>query len=235
MKKVYLFVVAMAIVIPMLMTTSLNYNIQTNSIQVFAQTNNNNNNINTSSDTTSPKDIVNMATSGQKVVLRGIESSKLFNNATINTGEKPQGVSILTNLPDGTIYSGTISFTATKPVEVGISYRLPVDNSTYSNIDTKTLGDLYLAYIHAGGNGEAGTPGVLSTASVIVPDYGTHPPYFSASIPFVGDTLWLRTLNGEPFVVAYAVSADVVKPLNVVNLDSAINANKGNVTNSSQG
>jgi hypothetical protein len=225
MKKVYLFV-TMAIVIPMLMATSLNYNIQTNSIQVFAQTNPTNNNINTSSDTTSPKDIVNMATFGQKVVLRGIESSKIFNNATINTGEKPQGVSILTNLPDGTIYSGTISFTATKPVEVGISYRLPVDNNTYSHMDTKTLGDLYLAY-HHNDKGEAGTPGILSAASVIVPDYGTHSSYFSASIPFVGDSLWLKTLNGEPFIVAYAVSADIVKPLNVVNLDSSINATKG--------
>ncbi|MGN6348083.1 MAG: hypothetical protein ACTHME_10325 [Candidatus Nitrosocosmicus sp.] len=221
MKKVYLFV-AMAIVIPMLMTTSLNYNIQTNSIQVFAQTNNNN----TSSDTTSPKDIVNMATSGQKVVLRGIESSKIFNNATINTGEKPQGISILTNLPDGTIYSGTLSFTATKPVEVGISYRLPVDNNTYYHMNTKTLGDLYLGY-HHNDKGEAGTPGILSAASVIVPDYGTHSPYFSASIPFVGDSLWLKTLNGEPFIVAYAVSADIVKPLNVVNLVSSINATKG--------
>ena len=111
MKKVCLFV-AIAIAIPMLMATTLNCNIQTNSIQVFAQTNTNNN-INTSSDTTSPKDIVSTTTAGQKVVLRGIESSKIFNNATINTGEKPQGVSILTNLPDGTIYSGTISFTAT--------------------------------------------------------------------------------------------------------------------------
>ncbi|MGN6560035.1 MAG: hypothetical protein ACTHJ2_05865 [Candidatus Nitrosocosmicus sp.] len=233
MEKLYLFV-AIAIAIPMLMATTLNCNIQANSIQVFAQINNNNNN-NNPTNTISPKDVVSTTTAGQKVVLRGIESSEKYNNASLKTGDKPQGVNILPNLQDGTIYTGIVSFTATKPVEVGISYRLPVDNNTLSHIDTKTLGDLYLAYLHAGGKGESGTPGVLSTASVIVPDYGTHPPYFSASIPFVGDSLWLRTLNGEPFVVAYAVSADVVKPLNVVNLDSAINANKGNVTNSSQG
>jgi hypothetical protein len=229
MEKLYLFV-AIAIAIPLLMATTLNCNIQTNSIQVFAQPNNNN-----ATNTISPKDIVSTTTAGQKVVLRGIESSENYNNATLKTGEKPQGVNILPNLPDGTIYTGIVTFTATKPVEVGISFRLPVDNSTLSHIDTKTLGDLYLAYLHAGGKGESGTPGVLSTASVIVPDYGIHPPYFSASIPFVGDTLWLRTLNGEPFVVAYAVSADIVKPLNVVNLNSAINSNKGNITNSSQG
>jgi len=233
MEKLYLFV-AMVIAIPMLLATTLNYNIQANSIQAFAQTSNNNNNNQTNA--ISPQDIVSTTTAGQKVILRGIESSIKYNNATLNTGDKPQSVPILTNLPDGTIYTGIVTFTATKPVEVGISYRLPIDNSTLSHIDTKTLGDLYLAYHHEG-KGEAGTPGVLSASSVIVPDYGTHSPYFSASIPFVGDSLWLATLNGEPFVVAYAVSADVVKPLNVVNLDSAINANanKGNTTNSSQG
>ena len=234
MEKLYLFV-AMAIAIPMLMATTLNCNIQANSIQAFAQTNNNNNNNPTN--TISPQDNVSTTTTtnGQKVVLRGIESSEKYNDGTLKTGDKPQVVNILPNVRDGTIYTGTVSFTATKPVEVGISYRLPVDNSTLSHIDTKILGDLYLSYLNAGGKGEAGTPGVLSTPSVIVPDYGTHSPYFSASIPFVGDSLWLRTLNGEPFVVAYAVSADIVKPLNVVNLDSAINANKGNTTNSSQG
>ena len=230
MEKLYLFV-AMAIAIPMLMATTLNYNIQASSMQVFAQVNNNNNN---PTNTISPQDTVNTTTTpGQKVVLRGIESSEKYSNATLNTADKPQSVPILTNLPDGTIYTGIVTFTATKPVEVGITYRLPIDNNTYSHIDTKTLGDLYLAY-HHNDKGESGTPGVLSASSVIVPDYGTHSPYFSASIPFVGDSLWLATLNGEPFVVAYAVSADIVKPLNVVNLDSVINANKGNTTHSSQ-
>ena len=46
-------------------------------------------------------------------------------------------------------------------------------------------------------------PGVFSAPSVIVPDYGTAPPYFSASIPFVGDSVWLRTINGEPFIAVY--------------------------------
>ena len=234
MEKIHLFV-AITLAIPMLMATTLNYNIQMNSIQAFAQTNSNNNNNNTNnpSYTISPKDTVNITTPGQKVVVRGIESSEIYNNATLNTADKPHSVPILTNLPDGTIYTGIVTFTATKPVEVGISYRVPIDNNTYSHIDTKTLGDLYLAY-HHNDKGEAGTPGVLSASSVIVPDYGTHSPYFSASIPFVGDSLWLATLNGEPFVVAYAVSADIVKPLNVVNLDGAINATKGNTTYSSQ-
>jgi hypothetical protein len=228
MKQVHYYI-AMAIAIPILMTT-LSYNIQLFHIQAFAQSNfNNNNNF---SHTSNTKDVLNTVASNQKVVLRGIESSKIFNNATLNTGEKPQGVSILTNRPDGTIYTGIVTFTATKPVEVGISNRLPINNNTFSQIDTKTLGNLYTGYHND--KGEAGTPGILSTASVIVPDYGTHSPYFSASIPFVGDSLWLRTINGEPFIVAYSVSADIVQPLNVLNLSSAINATKGNTTFSSQ-
>lgn len=223
MKKVYYYVI-IAIITPILMTI-LSINIQLLQIQSFAQTNENNKNVSNADNT---KNVINTAASGQKVVLRGIESSKIFNNATINTGEKPQGVSILTNRPDGTIYTGVVTFTATKPVEVGISYRLPIDNNTFSQIDTKSLGNLYTRYHND--KGEAGTPGILSTASVIVPDYGTHTPYFSASIPFVGDSLWLKTINGEPFVVAYAVSADIVQPLNEVNLDSVINATKDNTT-----
>ena len=85
-------------------------------------------------------------------------------------------------------------------------------------------GNLYTGYHND--KGEAGTPGNLSTASVIVSDYGTHSPYFSTSIPFVGDSLWLKTIDGEPFIVVYAVYADIIQPLNVLDLDSATNAVK---------
>jgi len=228
MEKVYLFV-AMAMAIPVLMATTLNYNIQMNPIQAFAQNNNNSNN---SIHTISPKDIVNMTTPGQKVVLRGMVSSESYNNWTLKTGDKPHAVSILPNRPDGTIYTGIMTFTATKPVEVGISYSLPIDNSTLSAIDTKTFGNLDIGYRHD--KVESGFPGDVGTLFVIVPDYGTESPYFSASIPFVGDSLWLRTLHNEPFIAAYAVSADIVQPLNVLKLDSATNATKANTTYNSQ-
>ncbi|MGD9532790.1 MAG: hypothetical protein AB7V56_03355 [Candidatus Nitrosocosmicus sp.] len=58
-----------------------------------------------------------------------------------------------------------------------------IDNDTFFNIDTKELGNLYAGY-HKDKD-ERGTPGEISVASVIVPIYGTHVPYFSASIPFV--------------------------------------------------
>jgi len=80
---------------------------------------------------------------------------------------------------------------------------------------------LYSAFHHD--KGENGTAGEISVGSVIVPDYGVAPSYFSASIPFVGDSLWLRNTNGEPFIAAYDVSADIVQPIGVVDLDSALN------------
>ena len=51
---------------------------------------------------------------------------------------------------------------------------------------------------------------------------GTAPPYFSASILFVGDSVWLRTINGEPFIAVYEVFAKIVQPEGVVDLETAL-------------
>ena len=48
--------------------------------------------------------------------------------------------------------------------------------------------------------------------SVIIPDYGTAPPYFSASHPFAASSIWLRTPHGDPFIGVYEVVAEVVQP-----------------------
>ena len=48
--------------------------------------------------------------------------------------------------------------------------------------------------------------------SVIIPDYGTAPPYFSASLPFAASSIWLRTPHGDPFIGVYEVVAEVVQP-----------------------
>lgn len=44
--------------------------------------------------------------------------------------------------------------------------------------------------------------------------------HFSASIPFVGSSVFLTT-EGEPFVAVYEVVADVLQPQLVVDIDSA--------------
>lgn len=38
------------------------------------------------------------------------------------------------------------------------------------------------------------------------------PPYFSTSLPFAANSIWLRTPHGEPFIAVYEVAAEVVQP-----------------------
>ena len=65
-------------------------------------------------------------------------------------------------------------------------------------------------------------PGNISAVSRIIPDYrgGSTSPYFSASIPFVASSVVLRT-NGEPFIAAYEVSADIVQPKIIKHIENA--------------
>ena len=70
----------------------------------------------------------------QPLVLRGIVSSEDFNNVTLKAGEDPSGAPLLPNRDYGTIYTGIVTFTTTKPVEVGISHRLHIDNNTFSSL-----------------------------------------------------------------------------------------------------
>jgi hypothetical protein len=44
------------------------------------------------------------------------------------------------------------------------------------------LDDLLIG--HQTNRGEKDLPGVIAVPYVIIPDYGTAPPYFSASFPF---------------------------------------------------
>lgn len=196
---------------------------------VFAQSINSINN-SSSSNTISTEQIVNSTSPGQPVVLRGIVSSEDYKGESVNSNDSLYGAVLLPNRPDGSIYKGILTFTATKPVEVGFAHRLHIDNSTLSKLDKEQFGSLYA--VHPLDQGEKGTPGQLSTLSIVVPDYGTAPPYFSGSIPFVGDGVFLQTTNDEPFIAEYELYADIVQPIGVVDL-SIPNETSLNSTNSS--
>ena len=160
----------------------------------------------------------NTTVPGDTIVHRGMISSEEPAHLVLRPGEVNHGVEILPHRPDGATYSGVLTFTATKPVEVGFGHRLHVHNSTLSQFETETLGSLYKRH-HVDSN-EHITPGIISVPSRIIPDYGTSPPYFSASIPFVGSSVFLTT-TGEPFVAVYEVVAQVLQPQLVVDVDSA--------------
>jgi hypothetical protein len=156
------------------------------------------------------------ATSNEKTVVhQGIIASGPNPQIKPEPNEGRQSAVILPYRSDGSIYRGTLTFTATKPVEVTFSHRIPIDNTTYSQLNVQKHGKLFVRHLTA-------FPGNLSAPSRIIPDYrgGSTSPYFSASIPFVASDVVLRT-NGEPFIVSYEVSADIVKPKIINHLENA--------------
>ncbi|HEY6885442.1 MAG TPA: hypothetical protein VI278_15520, partial [Nitrososphaeraceae archaeon] len=97
---------------------------------------------------------------GEYILHRGIISSEPGQPEQL----KVQRTIILQHRHDGKDYTGTLTFTASKPVEVLFGHRLNIDNNTLSNIDMKKLGSLFLVNpIHR----NAGY--VLSAPSVIKP------------------------------------------------------------------
>ncbi len=123
--------------------------------------------------------------------------------------ERLESVVVLPYRSDGSVYKGVLTFTATKPVEVTFSHRIPIDNTTLSQIDTQKFGHLFVRNLTA-------FPGNVSAPSRIIPDYsGSASPYFSASIPFVASSVVLRT-NGEPFIAAYEVYADIIQQPKII-------------------
>ncbi|MGZ5549702.1 MAG: hypothetical protein ACXW07_02775 [Nitrososphaeraceae archaeon] len=101
---------------------------------------------------------------------------------------------ILPPRDDGAIYQGTLTYTASKPVEVVILQNFANETAvdpTYGAIATAPLGE--------------GTVAI----SLLTPQYTG--PINAASIPFAGNALALHTLNGEPFAATYTVTGDVAQ------------------------
>jgi hypothetical protein len=118
--------------------------------------------------------------------------------------EAHQSITILRLKEGNPVYEGTLSFTASKPVEVQILQR----NMTQSNFITGTtiptippeFGTMTILPL-PGGNGQ-----VIS--SLVLPTYPADATSFSASIPFVGNGLALHNVQGDPFVATYTVVAE---------------------------
>ena len=166
-----------------------------------------------------PNDDNNNTNSKENILHRGIISSEPGQPEQL----KVQRTIILQHRQDGRDYTGVLTFSASKPVEVLFGHRLNIDKKL-TDIDKKKFGDLFLVNpIHP----NAGY--ILSAPTVIKPDYkGSAPPYFSASIPFVASSVVLRTLGGVPFIAAYEVYAHIGQPKLINNLTSAENPDSNN-------
>ncbi len=160
------------------------------------------------------------ASPGQTIFYRGIEASKEPVHLNFPQQDRQQQtLNILPHRDDGASFKGVLTFTATEPVDIGIGHRVSLDNSTFSQIESDELRELFT--VQHNDKGDVGVPGIVSAPSRITPDYGISPPYFSASIPFVGSSLFLSTMPGEyePFVAVYEVSAEIIQPQDFVDLD----------------
>jgi hypothetical protein len=156
------------------------------------------------------------ATSNEKTVVHQgiIASSPSSAQVKPRPSERLQTVVILPFRIDGSTYKGVLTYTATRPVEVTLSHRIPIDNTTLSQLDIQKHGKLFVRHLTA-------FLGNITAIGRIIPDYrGSTPPYFSASIPFVASSVVLRT-NEEPFIAAYEVSADIVQPKIIKHLENA--------------
>ena len=117
--------------------------------------------------------------------------------------EAHQSVTILRLKEGNPTYQGTLTFTASKPVEVQILHR-NMTQSTGNAAAVPTIppefGTMSILPL-PGGNGQV-------VSSLVLPQYPEDATSFSASIPFVGNGLALHNIEGEEFVATYTVAAE---------------------------
>jgi hypothetical protein len=147
---------------------------------------------------------------GQKIVQQGTVSSDVD---PLKGHEGHQAAVILPPRNDSAVYSGTLTFTASKPVQVAVINLYNLDNVTTSQIPEK-FGTLLTA--QAPWNTSATVTPLMMNVEYL------DSPTMSKSVPFVGNLIALHTMDGEPFIANYAVEADVLQPHVVNNLESAI-------------
>jgi hypothetical protein len=201
-------------------------------MHAMAQTKTTSNSINGTPNNPSPTPLIqqrqssagksNVPIENNNVLLRGIISSEPGQPEQL----KVQRTIILPHRQDGKDYTGLLTFTATKPVEVLFGHRLFIDNKTLSRLDAKKFGNLFLVTpIHPN------VGYVLSAPTVIKPNYnGSAPPYYAASLPFVASSVVLRTLGGIPFIAVYEVNAHIGQPQGINNVTTAMSSNTINTT-----
>ncbi len=149
---------------------------------------------------------------GQTVVWQGTVSS--FQDP-LKGHESHQVAVILPPREDQAVYTGIISYIASKPVEVVTLHDYTIGNVSFP----EKFGTIMTAPTPWRQGGEVAT-------AMMALDYPKNTPTFSANIPFAGNALALHTINGDNFVASYTVVAQVLKAKTMNNVESAVNATK---------
>ena len=149
---------------------------------------------------------------GQTIAWQGTVSS--FKDP-LKGQESHQVAVILPPRDEQAIYTGVISFIASKPVEVVTLHDYTLGNTT--------IPDKFGVVMKAPTPWRQG--GEVATAMMAL-DYPKNTPTFSANVPFAGNALGLHTTNGDQFVATYTVIAQVLKTKTMNNIESAVNSTK---------
>jgi hypothetical protein len=224
-KIAFVYTIQVAIVLASLsaISTFINDDDNNNNNQFLLQTVFAQSAIDTISDITADTNITTNSNIEKDILRQGIITSH-----QARQNETSQLVVILPHRSDGKSYTGVLTFSASRPVEVGLLHRVSIDNDALSKIDLNKFGKSLPEWIRdiptqhkLDNNGTT-----MQVISGIVPDYyGTSTPYFSASIPFVANGVTLWSTSGEPFIAAYQVSAKLGQSEIVNDIEANTNMN----------
>ena len=147
----------------------------------------------------------------QPIVIRvqNTSMSEPAPNAPLNNQTLPH--QIVVALPirqDGKIWTGTVTFTASKPIEVEVEHKYNRYNTT---LDVKH-GEPYHAKWFDGTNIALSTMTMFTNTPVAV----TNTPISTGSFTFTGSALVFHKTDGVPFTVTYTLDV-VANPLTAPN------------------
>ncbi|AFU59207.1 putative blue (type 1) copper domain protein [Candidatus Nitrososphaera gargensis Ga9.2] len=175
-----------------------------------------------SNETSISNETTNMDQETSAAAATGDNKTIVLQGTVSSPGEEAGPFQIIDLLPptlDGNIYTGWVSFTATKPILVAPLHTYNVANET---LDPR-FGELFVF---------PGIPnGTMIAPAITMPDYATQneinsdipmPKTYSATVPFTASGLSVGRLDGKQFLVSYTLYATVHLAETVDNVDSAI-------------
>ncbi|MFL6488761.1 MAG: hypothetical protein ACJ70V_03960, partial [Nitrososphaera sp.] len=151
------------------------------------------------------------ADGGSSTGQQGGQQGRVIQQGTVTSSpvplpgrEEEQRAEILPLTPNGTVYSGVLTFTATEPVDLAVLNVLNLNATERALLNNTEDDGATLPIVQLDNQ-------TWISISSITPA-GDSP---SASIPFAGNAIWLHSPEGTPFAASYAVSAQVLPAENV--------------------
>jgi hypothetical protein len=140
---------------------------------------------------------------GKSIVWQGTVSSV---PDPLDPNKKDKAAFILPPRKDHGIYSGFLTFTASKPVQVQLYQLYNIPNTTKI---PKEFGSIHTSQMALG---------AVSTS--LIP----NDPTASSTIPFSANAVALLNSGGKNFIATYSISAQAQKPVEANHIESVMNA-----------